>query len=149
VFITTLSLSISCICCSTVLCFVRYSDRSPFISCRRPSLCACGDDDDNDDGDGGDDDGDSDDDDIDDDNDNVDNDDDDVDNGDDGDDDVYLKKIITRGVTKSNTQKCRRHRRVNIQIIKDTDITEQPNNNLCMLLCPPYPPDGGGHGGLT
>jgi hypothetical protein len=49
----------------------------------------------------------------------------------DDDDDVYLKKITTRGVTKS-TQKYRPvkciSKRVNIQIIKDTDITEQPNN---------------------
>jgi hypothetical protein len=49
------------------------------------------------------------------------------------DDDVYLKKVTTSGVTKFNpTQKCRPAKgigkRVNIQIIKDTDITEQPNN---------------------
>jgi hypothetical protein len=47
------------------------------------------------------------------------------------DDDVYIKKITTRCVTKSNpTQKCRPakgiSKRVNIQIIKDTDIIEQP-----------------------
>jgi hypothetical protein len=45
----------------------------------------------------------------------------------------YLKKITTRGFTKSNpAQKCRPakgiSKRVNIQIIKDTDIIEQPNN---------------------
>ncbi len=46
-----------------------------------------------------------------------------------------LKKDYNKGVTKSNpTQKCRPakgiSKRVNIQIIKDTDITEQPNNKL-------------------
>jgi hypothetical protein len=43
------------------------------------------------------------------------------------DDDDYLEKITTRGVTKSNpTQKCRPakgiSKRVNIQITKDTDL---------------------------
>jgi hypothetical protein len=54
-------------------------------------------------------------------------------NDDDNDDYFYFKKITTRGVTISNpTQKCRPakgiSKKVNIQIIKDTDITEQPNN---------------------
>jgi hypothetical protein len=45
---------------------------------------------------------------------------------------IYLKKY-KEGVRKSNpTQKWRPakgiSKRVNIQIIKDTDITEQPNN---------------------
>jgi hypothetical protein len=49
------------------------------------------------------------------------------------DDDAHLKKITTRGVTKSNpTQKCRPatgiSKKVNIQITKHTDITKQPNN---------------------
>jgi hypothetical protein len=49
------------------------------------------------------------------------------------DDDVYIKKFKTRGVTKFNpTQKCRpakgMSKRVNIQIIKDTDMKEQPKN---------------------
>jgi hypothetical protein len=53
--------------------------------------------------------------------------------GQDDDDDVYLKKITTRGVTKYNpTQKCRPakgiSKRDNIQIIEDAEITEQPNN---------------------
>jgi hypothetical protein len=47
---------------------------------------------------------------------------------DDDDDDVYFKKNYNKGVTKSNpTQKCRSakgiSKRVNIQIINDTDIT--------------------------
>jgi hypothetical protein len=47
------------------------------------------------------------------------------------DDIVYLKTITTRGAKKFNpTQKCRPakgiSKRVNIQIIKDNDITEQP-----------------------
>jgi hypothetical protein len=49
------------------------------------------------------------------------------------DDDVYLKNITTSGVTKSDPiQKYRTakgiSKRVNIQIIKDTYITEQPKN---------------------
>jgi hypothetical protein len=50
----------------------------------------------------------------------------------DDDDDVYLKKNNNKDVTKSNpTQKYRPakgiSKRVNIQIIKDIDRTEQPN----------------------
>jgi hypothetical protein len=45
------------------------------------------------------------------------------------DDEIYLKKITTGGITKSNpTQKCRPakdiSKRVTIPIIKDTDTTE-------------------------
>jgi hypothetical protein len=51
----------------------------------------------------------------------------------DDDDDVYLKKDHNNGITKLNpTQKCRPakgiSKRVNIQIIKNADITEQLNN---------------------
>jgi hypothetical protein len=47
-------------------------------------------------------------------------------------DDVYLKKDYNEGVTKSNpTQKCRPakgiSKRVNIKIINNIDIKEQPN----------------------
>jgi hypothetical protein len=46
------------------------------------------------------------------------------------DDDIHLKKDYNEGVIKSNpTQKCTPAKgismRVNIQIIKDTDITDQ------------------------
>jgi hypothetical protein len=47
------------------------------------------------------------------------------------DDDVYLKEDYNEDVIKFN-QKCRPakgiSKRVNVHIIKDTDITEQPNN---------------------
>jgi hypothetical protein len=50
----------------------------------------------------------------------------------DDDDDVYLKDY-NKSVTKFHPiQKCREakgiNKRINIQIIKDTDIIEQPNN---------------------
>jgi hypothetical protein len=46
---------------------------------------------------------------------------------------MFTKKDYNEGVTKSDpTQKYRPvkgiSKRINIQIIKDTDITEQPNN---------------------
>jgi hypothetical protein len=50
----------------------------------------------------------------------------------DDDDDVVYLKDYNEGVTESNPQKCRPakgiSKRVNIQIIKDTDMIEQPND---------------------
>jgi hypothetical protein len=48
------------------------------------------------------------------------------------DDDVYFKKITTRvsqNLILHKMQISKRHERVNIQIIQDTDVTKQPNNN--------------------